>query len=214
MSPRLTSCVRCESRRVWLRSWPSAIWRLGLTRGDAISTFRAVVRRLARAIRATVTQVRRPSAGRAPRPRHSRPPCSCDTLHPPVADAFCASRLGGEGGRAYGTLPTGIDVVAIIDRALPTTGFLRPLSRIYAGTATLEGGCAGAAGNLSIGLKGTRCRIRAYDPVTAAGRHRETHRRSSLNDFDPGHRPRARLRAYDQPRLPLQAPGRLRRAGG
>jgi putative acyl-CoA dehydrogenase len=38
---------------------------------------------------------------------------------PPVADAFCAARLGGEGGRVYGTLPHGIDARAIIDRALP-----------------------------------------------------------------------------------------------
>jgi putative acyl-CoA dehydrogenase len=38
---------------------------------------------------------------------------------PAVADAFCAARLGGEGGRAYGTLPTGVDADAIIDRALP-----------------------------------------------------------------------------------------------
>jgi putative acyl-CoA dehydrogenase len=36
-----------------------------------------------------------------------------------VADAFCASRLGGEGGRVYGTLPSGVDARAIIDRALP-----------------------------------------------------------------------------------------------
>jgi putative acyl-CoA dehydrogenase len=36
-----------------------------------------------------------------------------------VADAFCASRLGGEGGRAYGTLPGGVDARAIIDRACP-----------------------------------------------------------------------------------------------
>ena len=36
-----------------------------------------------------------------------------------VADAFCASRLGGQSGRAYGTLPAGVDVRAIIDRALP-----------------------------------------------------------------------------------------------
>jgi len=36
----------------------------------------------------------------------------------PVADGFCAARLGG-GGRAYGTLPAGVDAVAIIDRALP-----------------------------------------------------------------------------------------------
>ncbi len=37
-----------------------------------------------------------------------------------VADAFCAARLGGEGGRAYGTLPAGVDVRAIVDRALAT----------------------------------------------------------------------------------------------
>ncbi len=35
-----------------------------------------------------------------------------------VSDAFCASRLGGEGGRALGTLPTGVDSSAILDRAL------------------------------------------------------------------------------------------------
>jgi putative acyl-CoA dehydrogenase len=38
---------------------------------------------------------------------------------PAVADAFCAARLGGEGGRVYGTLPAGVDAEAIIDRALP-----------------------------------------------------------------------------------------------
>jgi putative acyl-CoA dehydrogenase len=38
---------------------------------------------------------------------------------PAVADAFCAARLGGEGGRVYGTLPSGIDARGIIDRALP-----------------------------------------------------------------------------------------------
>jgi putative acyl-CoA dehydrogenase len=36
-----------------------------------------------------------------------------------VADAFCASRLGGEGGRAYGTLPTGVDCAAIVERHRP-----------------------------------------------------------------------------------------------
>jgi putative acyl-CoA dehydrogenase len=36
-----------------------------------------------------------------------------------VADAFCAARLGGQAGRAYGTLPTRVDPVAIVDRALP-----------------------------------------------------------------------------------------------
>ena len=38
---------------------------------------------------------------------------------PAVADAFCAARLNGEGGRVYGTLPRGVDAGAIIDRALP-----------------------------------------------------------------------------------------------
>ena len=34
----------------------------------------------------------------------------------PVADAFCASRLAGEGGLEYGTLPPGSDFEAIIER--------------------------------------------------------------------------------------------------
>ena len=38
---------------------------------------------------------------------------------PPVADAFCATRLAGEGGRVYGTLPAGVDAQAIIERAYP-----------------------------------------------------------------------------------------------
>jgi putative acyl-CoA dehydrogenase len=36
-----------------------------------------------------------------------------------VADAFCASRLGGEGGLEYGTLPAGSDFESIIARSLP-----------------------------------------------------------------------------------------------
>jgi putative acyl-CoA dehydrogenase len=35
---------------------------------------------------------------------------------PAVADAFCASRLGGDGGLEYGTLPAGADFEAIIAR--------------------------------------------------------------------------------------------------
>jgi putative acyl-CoA dehydrogenase len=38
---------------------------------------------------------------------------------PEVADAFCASRLGGEGGRAYGTLPAGVDCAAVVERHRP-----------------------------------------------------------------------------------------------
>jgi putative acyl-CoA dehydrogenase len=36
-----------------------------------------------------------------------------------VADAFCASRLGGDWGVAFGTLPTGVDTAAIIERVRP-----------------------------------------------------------------------------------------------
>jgi putative acyl-CoA dehydrogenase len=38
---------------------------------------------------------------------------------PAVADAFCASRLGGDGGRTFGTLPAKADVAAIVERAWP-----------------------------------------------------------------------------------------------
>jgi putative acyl-CoA dehydrogenase len=37
---------------------------------------------------------------------------------PEVADAFCASRLAGDGGRAFGTLPAGAEIGGILDRAL------------------------------------------------------------------------------------------------
>jgi putative acyl-CoA dehydrogenase len=41
---------------------------------------------------------------------------------PAVADAFCASRLGGDWGHAFGTLPSGVDTAAIVDRATPKVG--------------------------------------------------------------------------------------------
>jgi putative acyl-CoA dehydrogenase len=39
--------------------------------------------------------------------------------HPAVADAFCASRLAGDWGHAFGTLPSNVDVTAIVERARP-----------------------------------------------------------------------------------------------
>ncbi|MFJ4810553.1 acyl-CoA dehydrogenase family protein [Streptomyces longwoodensis] len=36
-----------------------------------------------------------------------------------VADAFCATRLGGDWGHSFGTLPDGADVDAVLGRALP-----------------------------------------------------------------------------------------------
>ncbi|MGP8297506.1 acyl-CoA dehydrogenase family protein [Streptomyces inhibens] len=41
--------------------------------------------------------------------------------HPAVADAFCASRLDGEWGNAFGTLPSGVDLTAVLERARPRT---------------------------------------------------------------------------------------------
>jgi putative acyl-CoA dehydrogenase len=40
---------------------------------------------------------------------------------PQVADAFCASRLGGDGGAAFGTLPSSLDLAAVLERARPTS---------------------------------------------------------------------------------------------
>ncbi|MFF3753308.1 acyl-CoA dehydrogenase family protein [Streptomyces sp. NPDC002018] len=38
---------------------------------------------------------------------------------PEVADAFCASRLGGDWGTAFGTLPHTLDLASVVDRARP-----------------------------------------------------------------------------------------------
>jgi putative acyl-CoA dehydrogenase len=42
--------------------------------------------------------------------------------HPAVADAFCASRLAGDHGAALGTLPPGLDLAVIVERATPKVG--------------------------------------------------------------------------------------------
>jgi putative acyl-CoA dehydrogenase len=39
-----------------------------------------------------------------------------------VADAFCASRLAGDWGWALGTLPPGLALDAIVERATPKVG--------------------------------------------------------------------------------------------
>ncbi|MEY9995206.1 putative acyl-CoA dehydrogenase [Streptomyces sp. V4I8] len=38
---------------------------------------------------------------------------------PEVADAFCASRLGSDGGMAFGTLPSTLDLTSVVDRSRP-----------------------------------------------------------------------------------------------
>ncbi|MFF4832902.1 acyl-CoA dehydrogenase family protein [Streptomyces sp. NPDC001315] len=40
---------------------------------------------------------------------------------PEVADAFCASRLGGDWGAAFGTLPHTLDLASIVERARPVS---------------------------------------------------------------------------------------------
>ncbi|MFG2207414.1 acyl-CoA dehydrogenase family protein [Streptomyces sp. NPDC048638] len=40
---------------------------------------------------------------------------------PEVADAFCASRLGGDAGAAFGTLPHTLDLASLVTRARPVT---------------------------------------------------------------------------------------------
>ena len=38
---------------------------------------------------------------------------------PAVAEAFCATRLDGRGGRAFGTLPGGLELERIVERHRP-----------------------------------------------------------------------------------------------
>jgi putative acyl-CoA dehydrogenase len=40
---------------------------------------------------------------------------------PAVADAFCASRLGGDWGHSFGTLPRGLELASIVQRHCPPT---------------------------------------------------------------------------------------------
>ncbi len=69
--------------------------------------------------RAERSAVRGAPDRRGPGRRRCRPACSCATRPPAVADAFCASRLGENGGRVFGTLPAGVDADAIVERTLP-----------------------------------------------------------------------------------------------
>ncbi|WP_329407011.1 acyl-CoA dehydrogenase family protein [Streptomyces sp. NBC_00704] len=48
---------------------------------------------------------------------------------PAVADAFCATRLGGDWGHSFGTLPDAADVDGILERALPE-GATRSVSAV------------------------------------------------------------------------------------
>ena len=88
--PRRATGVRAVRRRRWRQRRAAAVRRQFQARG--------VVEDLAVGLQASLLV------------RHSPPA---------VADAFCAARLGGGGGRVFGTLPAGVDARAIVDRALP-----------------------------------------------------------------------------------------------
>ena len=74
----------------------------------------------------------------------SRRRCSCARAPPAVADAFCAGRLGEARGRAFGTLPRGVDAAAVAGaRAAISAPDRRPTdiaTRADAGRAAHLGG--------------------------------------------------------------------------
>lgn len=70
---------------------------LSVPEGDLAGQARVVVERLALVLQASLLVRHSPAA---------------------VADAFCRTRLGGAGGRAFGTLPSGTRANNVIDRAL------------------------------------------------------------------------------------------------
>ena len=114
-SPRSTSCGRwSRSRPGCRRSWPSASSRRAPTRGSTRTSPRsASTRRRCSATRARATRSASTTAssrrGGWSRTSRSRSRARSLVRHSPpaVADAFCATRLAGDGGRVYGTLPAG-----------------------------------------------------------------------------------------------------------
>jgi putative acyl-CoA dehydrogenase len=72
---------------------------------------------------------------------------------PALADAFCATRLGGEWGHAYGTLPPGAGLTAILERVRPWTP-----------EAAARGTAAG-----STAARGTAVGVAAAPSVTTGG---------------------------------------------
>jgi putative acyl-CoA dehydrogenase len=61
---------------------------------------------------------------------------------PAVADAFCASRLDGDGGLAFGTLPAGVDAGAIVERHRPgnDAGYSREATSSGGGELDVDAG--------------------------------------------------------------------------
>jgi len=56
--------------------------------------------------------------------------------HAAVADAFCASRLAEHWGDVFGTLPVGVDVGPILERAIPRSGAAAAAATTTDATAT------------------------------------------------------------------------------
>jgi putative acyl-CoA dehydrogenase len=109
------------------------LWRAAERETESVAALLAEIELAAgsdRALDASLTRLRREledgdePAHRARRVSELAALCLQASLllrHAPaaIADAFCATRLGGEGGRSYGTLPRGIDCAAIVERHTP-----------------------------------------------------------------------------------------------
>ena len=114
--PRRAARARPPARSASRPSSPRSAWRPGPTRGWT---------RRSRLRPSWPTRPRPncgPAASSSRWPRSCRARCWSGTATRAVADAFCASRLGGDWGLAFGTLPAGVDTAAIVERATPTVG--------------------------------------------------------------------------------------------
>lgn len=92
-------CARGADSR--LDAWTDALERDLAAPGEAEPVARRLVERMALALQASLLVRNAPAE---------------------VADAFCAGRLGGDGGRVFGTLPAGTPCAAIVARATPALG--------------------------------------------------------------------------------------------
>src|SRR5207237_7181423 len=101
---------------------------------DELRLARGADRRLDAALDDAEAQLARPEEAQARRLVESLALALQGTLlvrHsiPAVADAFCATRLGGDHGYAFGTLPAGADLSAILARTCPACAPLPPPPR-------------------------------------------------------------------------------------
>ena len=116
------ACERAGARRPARAAAPAREHRSRAAGDRARGRARRAARRVRRGV--CVASSRTPTSGaRAGSSSGSRSASQGSLLlrhgAPAVAEAFCATRLGGDGGRSYGTLPRGVDAAAIVERHRP-----------------------------------------------------------------------------------------------